>query len=102
VCIYIQFFLPRRELIPLSFPTGDYDGLGEVRRKEVKGSCDTLGVSTDRCVVMEHRDLQDNPKKWWDEAIVESMLKRYVDSWHIDLVRLLGNGTNAISRLSVY
>jgi N-acetylglucosaminylphosphatidylinositol deacetylase len=65
---------------------GDYDGLGEVRRKEVKGSCDTLGVSTDRCVVLEHRDMQDNPKKWWSEAVVEGMLKRYVDSWHIDLV----------------
>jgi len=79
-----------RALLVLS--SGDYDGLGEVRRKEVKGSCDTLGVSTDRCVVMEHRDLQDNPKKWWDEAIVESMVKRYVDSWHIDLIITFDQG----------
>jgi len=79
-----------RALLVLS--SGDYDGLGEVRRKEVKESCDTLGVSTDRCVVLEHRDLQDNPKKWWSEAVVEGMLKRYVDSWHIDLIITFDEG----------
>ncbi|KAN0077483.1 putative deacetylase LmbE-like domain containing protein [Elaphomyces granulatus] len=79
-----------RALLVLS--SGDYDGLGEVRRKEVKESCDTLGVSTDRCVVLDHRDLQDDPKKWWKEAVVEGMLKKYVDSWHIDLIITFDEG----------
>ncbi|KKA25393.1 Glycan biosynthesis protein (PigL) [Rasamsonia emersonii CBS 393.64] len=65
---------------------GNYDGLGEERKAEAKASCATLGISPDRCVVLNHPDLQDNPKKWWDEDIVKDVLQKHVRMWNIDLI----------------
>ena len=70
----------------LLFHTGNYDGLGEVRRNEVKKSCSTLGIPEERCVVLNQPDLQDNPKKWWNETVVGEIVSQFVQSWNTDLV----------------
>ncbi|KAL1970285.1 hypothetical protein VTN77DRAFT_5445 [Rasamsonia byssochlamydoides] len=73
-----------RAILVLS--SGNYDGLGEERKAEAKASCATLGIAPDRCVVLNHPDLQDNPKKWWDEDVVKDVLQKHVRMWNIDLI----------------
>jgi hypothetical protein len=57
-----------------------------VRKTEAQESCLTLGISAERCVVLDHHDLQDDPEKWWNEAVIEDVVKEYVKAWDIDLV----------------
>jgi hypothetical protein len=37
-------------------------------------------------VVLDHPGLQDNPKKWWDEKLIEETIAPYVEKWKADLV----------------
>ena len=65
---------------------GNYEGIGDQRQNEVKQSCATLGIAEERCVALNNPDLQDNPKKWWNEDVVEDVLKTHLKKWNIDLV----------------
>jgi LmbE family N-acetylglucosaminyl deacetylase len=66
---------------------GNFEGLGRERKTEAKASCAELGILPDRCVILENKDLQDNPRQWWDEDVVLSVLEKHVEEWNIDLVR---------------
>ncbi|OKL58178.1 hypothetical protein UA08_06872 [Talaromyces atroroseus] len=73
-----------RHLLVLS--SGNYEGRGEQRRTEAKASCAELGIAVDKCLILEHKQLQDNPREWWDEKVVEQILDHYVRQWSIDLI----------------
>ncbi len=66
---------------------GNNYGIGEKRKKELAGSCSALGVDPSRCVALDHKNLQDNPKIWWDASIIQPIVKDYVEKWDIDAVR---------------
>src|SRR5689334_15605010 len=70
---------------------GNFNGLGEHRRTETKASCAALGIRDDNCVILDNKDLQDNPRQWWDESIVESILGKYIKMWNIDLIITFDN-----------
>jgi hypothetical protein len=38
-------------------------------------------------VVLDHADLQDNPKKWWDEKRIQEIVAPYIKKWDADLVK---------------
>jgi hypothetical protein len=44
-----------------------------------------LGISQDHCVVLDNPELQDNPKKWWDEKSVQDIIAPYIEKWNADL-----------------
>ena len=67
---------------------GNYDGLGEQRKTEVLNSCAMLGISSDHCVVLDHPELQDNPKKMWDKKLIEVAVAPYLKKWKTDLVSI--------------
>lgn len=68
---------------------GNYEGIGERRRQEIHDSCSVLGIVRDRCVVLDNGDLQDNPKKWWNEDVIKDIVAAHVRKWNVDLVRPL-------------
>ncbi len=72
----------------LVLSVGNNYGIGETRKKELKGSCEALGIDSERCVVLDEKDLPDNPKLWWDEDIIMSQVKQYIKKWKIDIVCL--------------
>ncbi|KAL3256174.1 hypothetical protein ABHI18_007786 [Aspergillus niger] len=72
-----------RSLLVLS--TGDYHGQGDIRKGEIERSCAALGIPSDRCVVLEHGALQDNPKKWWRQDVIQDIVAHYVHMWKVDL-----------------
>ncbi|EEA19304.1 hypothetical protein TMatcc_009439 [Talaromyces marneffei ATCC 18224] len=73
-----------RHLLVLS--SGNFNGLGEHRRTETKASCAALGIRDDNCVILNDKDLQDNPRQWWDDSIIEKILGEYIKKWNIDLI----------------
>lgn len=72
--------------------TGNNYGLGELRKTELLGSCAALGMDTTRCVALDHPDLQDDPKVWWDENKIKPILKEYIEKWNIDAIITFDDG----------
>jgi N-acetylglucosaminylphosphatidylinositol deacetylase len=54
----------------------------------LKGSCENLGINLDRCIAIDHPELQDNPREWWNEALIERIVGEYVQKWNVDAVSL--------------
>ncbi len=57
----------RNEVTILCLSTGNYDGLGSVRRREFAASCRILGCTA--CIIDDAR-LQDGPRSAWDAGVV--------------------------------
>ncbi|KAF4212834.1 hypothetical protein CNMCM8980_010086 [Aspergillus fumigatiaffinis] len=80
----------QRALLVIS--SGNYDGIGERRREEIHDSCSVLGIVTDRCVVLDNAELQDNPKKWWDEDLIKDLVASHAQKWNVDLIITFDDG----------
>ncbi|KAK3937562.1 hypothetical protein QBC46DRAFT_392503 [Diplogelasinospora grovesii] len=76
----------------LVMSNGNNYGIGELRSKELKGSCQSLGINVERCIALDHPDLQDNPKVWWDTALIESIVHEHVQKWDIDAIITFDEG----------
>ncbi len=62
--------------------------MGETRKSELKGSCKALSIDSSRCLTLDKPELQDNPKAWWDEGAITTVVKDYVAKWKVDVVRV--------------
>lgn len=49
-------------------------------------SCQRLRVRD--CIVVDQKDIQDNPTQWWDEGVVIPLVKSWVAKLKPDVVRL--------------
>ncbi|KAM0464192.1 hypothetical protein ACHAPV_002741 [Trichoderma viride] len=76
----------------LVMSTGNNDGLGETRKQELKGSCSALRINPSRCEALDHPNLQDNPKVWWDTNLIKSKVKEYVEKWEVDAIITFDEG----------
>ncbi|SPQ22994.1 639a7789-5f66-48dc-94c0-d87af1cab84a [Thermothielavioides terrestris] len=76
----------------LVMSTGNNYGLGDVRKKELQGSCKALGIHSERCVAMDHPELQDNPRVWWNTELIESIVHEHVKKWQIDAILTFDEG----------
>lgn len=65
---------------------GISDGRADKRRAETKASCAELGIPDKKCITLQNKDLQGDPKKPWDEQVVARVVERHVRKWHIDLI----------------
>jgi N-acetylglucosaminylphosphatidylinositol deacetylase len=61
--------------------------MGKARVQELQGSCQALGIHPGRCIALDHPELQDNPKVWWNTDLIESIVREHVSKWKIDAVR---------------
>jgi N-acetylglucosaminylphosphatidylinositol deacetylase len=66
---------------------GNNYGQGKMRTNELQGSCEALGIHPTRCVAIDHPELQDNPKVWWNTKLIEAIVHEHVSKWNIDAVR---------------
>ncbi|KAJ6466898.1 LmbE-like protein [Mycena sanguinolenta] len=65
-------------LYSICMSVGNADGLGPIRKFELESSLDLLGVDTDKRLIVDHPDLQDNFTEYWDAQVIASVLKPYV------------------------
>ncbi|EAW13652.1 PIG-L family deacetylase [Aspergillus clavatus NRRL 1] len=80
----------QRSLLVIS--SGNYEGIGEQRRQEIRNSCAVLRIAAERCDVLDVPELQDNPRKWWDEKMVRDLVASHVEKWKVDLIMTFDNG----------
>ncbi|KAG0143654.1 hypothetical protein CROQUDRAFT_96067 [Cronartium quercuum f. sp. fusiforme G11] len=76
----------------LVLSSGNHYGLGETRRKELKGSCSELGIRDDRCEVMDISSIQDNPIEWWPVETITKVVSEHIDKWMIDSIVTFDHG----------
>ncbi|KAF7324739.1 hypothetical protein MKEN_00515600 [Mycena kentingensis (nom. inval.)] len=57
---------------------GNADGLGSIRKHELGGSLDLLGIDTNKRFLVDHPSLQDNFTAQWDASTIADVLKPFV------------------------
>ena len=68
------------DIAMLCLSTGDHDGLGNVRRKElVDSAVGVLGLDPRLVESVDDPGLQDGPKETWDPSLVAKEIARFVD-----------------------
>ncbi|KAI8885177.1 LmbE-like protein [Backusella circina FSU 941] len=68
----------------LCLSTGNADGLGDVRKRELRKSGQILGISHIKS--MDHPDLQDGMKNQWDAKLIAEIVKDYATKHKIDTI----------------
>ena len=76
----------------LCLSSGNFDGLGETRSKELLESCRILGISEDRVCVVEDPELQDGMKSEWPATAVKRTVSKQVDKWGIHSIVTFDEG----------
>lgn len=80
-----MFFRMGVQVHVLCLSTGNHDGLGVVRERELVRSCRVLGVAS--CVALD--ELQDGPENVWDADKVESALEKYFETCTEEITTLM-------------
>jgi N-acetylglucosaminylphosphatidylinositol deacetylase len=70
----------------LCLSTGNFDGLGAVRRKELLAAAAVLGVAPERVAVLDDAALQDGMRSLWPPATVARHVDAAVRRWGADAV----------------
>jgi len=76
----------------LVLSTGNNYGAGEERILELKGSCGALGIDPARCVALDRPEIQDSPTEWWDQDVIEKIVREYVQKWSVDVIITFDQG----------
>jgi N-acetylglucosaminylphosphatidylinositol deacetylase len=77
----VMFFLPSLKNAKfgtwalLCFSTGNYDGLGSIRVKELEKSCKTLHI--EEFEILSDPKLEDGPSNQWDPEYISSLITQY-------------------------
>nr|XP_047930197.1 N-acetylglucosaminyl-phosphatidylinositol de-N-acetylase isoform X2 [Anser cygnoides] len=65
---------------------GNYYNQGEIRKKELEQSCSLLGIPASNVIVVDHRDLPDNPSVEWDTQLLAAFVLKHIEDNNINLV----------------
>ncbi|KAI9258146.1 putative deacetylase LmbE-like domain-containing protein [Phascolomyces articulosus] len=68
----------------LCLSTGNADGLGVTRKKELTRSCQVLGIPPSNVKALDHAELQDGMKNTWSPSLIATIIKDYVSKHKID------------------
>ncbi|KIL57088.1 hypothetical protein M378DRAFT_133511 [Amanita muscaria Koide BX008] len=74
------------QVYSLTLSVGNADGLGQVRKQELQGSLDILGIIPGRRWTVDHDQLQDNITQHWDAEVIASTIRPYVLQHQIDII----------------
>jgi len=85
-----MFFVPsisalaqKHSCFLLCLSHGDYEGLGQIRARELVKSAALLGIPSERVKVLDHPQLQDGPKQIWETQLVAEVIEGFVKEHHI-------------------
>jgi len=73
------------ELFSLCLSSGDADGLGDIRKQELKGSLDVLGVAEGRRWVLDS-PFKDNITQFWETKQIVEYVQPYIIDNRIDVI----------------
>ncbi|XP_019850264.1 PREDICTED: N-acetylglucosaminyl-phosphatidylinositol de-N-acetylase-like [Amphimedon queenslandica] len=67
----------------LCLSIGDYYGKGEERKEELLTACNVLGISSESVVLINDKDLPDNPNGVWSSKIIGRHIVRALSQYDI-------------------
>ncbi|KAF9549114.1 N-acetylglucosaminyl-phosphatidylinositol de-N-acetylase [Mortierella hygrophila] len=70
----------------LCMSSGNHDGLGETRKKELVASCKIFGIRESNILVLEREELQDGPNNLWDPSLVGDQMNLYAKKYNIETI----------------
>ncbi|KAF9948870.1 hypothetical protein BGZ70_002025 [Mortierella alpina] len=70
----------------LCMSSGNHDGLGEVRKRELVASCRSFGIRESHVTILERDDLKDGPKELWDPSLVGDQMNLYAKKHNIETI----------------
>ncbi|CAO3673230.1 unnamed protein product [Rhizopus stolonifer] len=70
----------------IDFITGNAEGLGSLRKKELVKSCQTFGISPSQVKCVDHPSLEDSMQNKWDPTIVSQCIEQYTHKKKIDTI----------------
>lgn len=69
----------------LCLSCGDYEKLGETRKKELLKCCTYLSIS--KAEIVDHKELQDGPQNNWNPALISELVEKFVKENNITEVQ---------------
>lgn len=79
-------------IILLCLSTGNHEGIGHLRSNELRASAAVLGIPASRTISLNHAELQDDPKRYWDKDIVSTELAKVVKQYKVDTLITFDEG----------
>ncbi|KAG0351136.1 N-acetylglucosaminyl-phosphatidylinositol de-N-acetylase [Podila minutissima] len=70
----------------LCMSSGNHDGLGEVRKKELINSCKAFGIRESHVTILEREELKDGPKELWDPSLVGDQMNLFAKKHNIETI----------------
>ncbi|KAF9094383.1 hypothetical protein BGX29_004253 [Mortierella sp. GBA35] len=70
----------------LCMSSGNHDGLGEIRKKELVDSCKMFGIRESHVTILEREELQDGPKNLWDPSLVGDQMNLFAKKHNIETI----------------
>jgi len=77
---------PDSSLYVLCLSTGNFDGLGLTRTKELYASARVLGIEKERVIVVDDPVLQDGKNQSWSKKEVARQVSAHVKQWKINKI----------------
>ncbi|KAI8988707.1 putative deacetylase LmbE-like domain-containing protein [Pilobolus umbonatus] len=78
--------MTRAKLHVVCLSSGNAEGLGSVRKKELTNSCQTLGISPSHIKLIDHPQLQDGMHTVWDINTISDIIHDFVTKNKIDTI----------------
>ncbi|KAJ8412414.1 hypothetical protein AAFF_G00127500 [Aldrovandia affinis] len=70
----------------LCLSSGNYYNQGDLRQKELRDSCNVLGIPASQVTIVDHKELPDDPSVEWNTHIISSMVLKQVKASSINMV----------------
>ncbi|KAI8093131.1 putative N-acetylglucosaminyl-phosphatidylinositol deacetylase [Halteromyces radiatus] len=84
---YLRTFSRKTRIHVLCLSTGNADGLGNIRKKELVHSCQKLDIPASQVKSLDHSELQDGMNnKWSSSVIANDVLTDYIKKHKIDTI----------------
>lgn len=84
--------LSKSKMHVLCLSTGNADGLGSIRKKELVKSCQTFGIPNNNVKSLDNADLQDGMQNQWDPELVAKVINEYVVKQKINTIITFDDG----------
>ncbi|KAF9162678.1 N-acetylglucosaminyl-phosphatidylinositol de-N-acetylase [Actinomortierella ambigua] len=68
----------------LCLSSGNHDGLGDIRKKELVNSLKTFGLRENHLTILDREDLKDGPKEMWDLSLVGDQMNLFAKKHAIE------------------
>ncbi|KAH9060521.1 LmbE-like protein [Lactarius vividus] len=80
----VPFALPH--VYSLCFSVGNADGLGDIRRRELRDSLDVIGVAEDKRWVLDTNEFQDNITATWNASLIATTVYDFISEHDISII----------------